>query len=390
MKKFLILATLLVIAASWSINAQQPESTSKTSISAPRAEGPPPLLLEVVANPALPPGYSDVNRPTELGKWVAISNFARVPGSTPLSPPVQWVKVEAQYNGETTAVRVTLLRGVHGAEQEDFVGIYRLRVGEQKIVKELRAVGIEPFKITLLDAMPPLPPSPVLVNDTKAIEIVSVRAENSPSSAYILTLRNLSDKNVRGVGIDMTFDGRPGPTAFLANEDRPLILAGEMVEKHVRAMMARPVLTGFLPSVPSAITIHIRSAVFTDFTYEGDVKDACHVEKITIGQRVYLKDVLSLLDRQLADTFTDNVEAVRQFKEKFEELHYYDDYSVKPSTISPACTNMVQGVVNTVNMMKLEMRRDLDQLITQPRPGFSFRNWMETRREKYKDWHTRL
>jgi len=387
MKKFLILATLLVIAVSWSIvNAQQQEPALKPS----KPAGPPPLLLEVMFNPKMPPGYANVNGPTELGKWVAISSFVRVPGSAQLSPPIRFVKVEPQFNGETAAVRVTLYRGVQGVEQEDFVGIYRLGIGEQKVLNDLRAVGIEPFTIKLLDTMPPLPPSPEFVNDTKAIEIVSVRAENVPNPAYILTLRNLSDKNVRGVGVDMTFDGRPGPTAFFANEDRPLIPAGGTVEQYVRAMMTRSGLAGFFPSVPSAITIHIRSAVFSDLSYEGDVKDACYVEKTTIGQRVYLKDVLSLFDRQLSETFTDNVEGVRQFKEKFEALRYYDDYSEKPSTISPACTNMVQGVVNTVNMMKLEMLRDLNQLITQPRPQFSFRNWLETRRENYKNWLTRL
>jgi len=387
MKKFHILATLLVIAVSWSIvNAQQQEPALKPS----KPAGPPPLLLEVMFNPKMPPGYANVNGPTELGKWVAISSFVRVPGSAQLSPPIRFVKVEPQFNGETAAVRVTLYRGVQGVEQEDFVGIYRLGIGEQKVLNDLRAVGIEPFTIKLLDTMPPLPPSPEFVNDTKAIEIVSVRAENVPNPAYILTLRNLSDKNVRGVGVDMTFDGRLGPTAFFANEDRPLIPAGGTVEQYVRAMMTRSGLAGFFPSVPSAITIHIRSAVFSDLSYEGDVKDACHVEKTTIGQRVYLKDVLSLFDRQLSETFTDNVEGVRQFKEKFEALRYYDDYSEKPSTISPACTNMVQGVVNTVNMMKLEMLRDLNQLITQPRPQFSFRNWLETRRENYKNWLTRL
>ena len=387
MKKFLILATLLVIAASWSIvNAQQQEPALKPS----KPAGPPPLLLEVMFNPKMPPGYANVNGPTELGKWVAISSFVRVPGSAQLSPPIRFVKVEPQFNGETAAVRVTLYRGVQGVEQEDFVGIYRLGIGEQKVLNDLRAVGIEPFTIKLLDTMPPLPPSPEFVNDTKAIEIVSVRAENVPNPAYILTLRNLSDKNVRGVGVDMTFDGRLGPTAFFANEDRPLIPAGGTVEQYVRAMMTRSGLAGFFPSVPSAITIHIRSAVFSDLSYEGDVKDACHVEKTTIGQRVYLKDVLSLFDRQLSETFTDNVEGVRQFKEKFEALRYYDDYSEKPSTISPACTNMVQGVVNTVNMMKLEMLRDLNQLITQPRPAFSFRAWMQTRRENYKAWLARL
>jgi len=390
MKKLFTMATLLV-AASWSVvNAQQQGPTLKPSMSAPRAEGPPPLLLEIVFNRERPPAYSNVNGPTELGKWMMISNFVRVPGGTPLSPPVQWVKIEPQFNGETAAVRVTLLRGVRSTEQEDFVGIYRLGIGEQKKLNELRAAGIEPFTITLIDTVPPLPPAPTFVNDTKAIEIVSVRSENSPSPAYILTLRNLSDKTVRGLGVDMTFDGGPGPRAFFAPEDRPLIPAGGTVEQYVRTLMPQRTATGFVPSAASAVTIHIRSAVFSDLSYEGDVKDACHVEKTAIGQRLYLKEVLSLLDRQLAETFAANGEAVRQFKEKFEALHYYDDYSEKPSTISPACTNMVQGAVNTVNMMKLEMLRDLNQIITQPRPAVSFRAWMETRRENYKAWLARL
>ena len=121
-------------------------------------------------------------------------------------------------------MRVTLFRGVTGVDREDFVGIYRLGIGETKTLNDLRAAGIEPFKITLLDTVPPLPPPPAFDNDTKAIEIVSVRSENSPSPAYILTLRNLSEKSVQALGLDMTFDGRPGPIAFFkGEEDRPLI-----------------------------------------------------------------------------------------------------------------------------------------------------------------------
>jgi hypothetical protein len=97
-------------------------------------------------------------------------------------------------------------------------------------LNELRAVGIEPFTITLLDAVPPLPPPPAFENKTRSIEIASVRSENLPNPAYIITFRNLSEKSVIGVGLDMTFDGRPGPTAFLANdENRPLIEAGGTV-----------------------------------------------------------------------------------------------------------------------------------------------------------------
>lgn len=275
MKKLFTVATLVVIASWCVVNAQQQAPSLKPTMSAPRPEGPPPLLLEIVANPAMPPGYSSVNGPNELGKFVGVMNFVRVPGSVPPSPPVRMVKVEPQFNGETAAVRVTLIRGVKGIEQEDVVGIYRLGIGEQKTLNELRAVGIEPFTITLLAEVPPLPPSPAFENKTKAIEIVSVRSENLPNPAYIITFRNFSDKSVTGVGLDMTFDGRLGPTAFLANDDnRPLIEAGGVTEQYVRAVMPRRTATGFVPSAANSTAIRIRNVVFSDLSYEGDGRDA--------------------------------------------------------------------------------------------------------------------
>lgn len=52
---------------------------------------------------------------------------------------------------------------------------------------------------------------------------------------------------------------------------------------------------------------------------------------------------------------------------------------------------MVPTTVNAVNAMKLEMLRDLDQIInTRPRPPFDFRAWMETRRASYNAWLARL
>lgn len=391
MKKLFTMATLLVIA-SWSVvNAQQQPPSLKSSMSAPRPEGPLPLLLEVLFNPAMPPGYANVNGPTELGKWVAISSFVRLPGSRS-STPIRFVKVEPQFNGETAAVRVTLLKGGKGIEQEDVVGIYRLGIGEQKTLNDLRAVGIEPFTITLLDTVPPLPPSPAFVNDTKSIEIVSVRSENSPNPAYIITLRNLSEKNVTGLGLDMTFDGRPGPTAFFPGEEgRPLIEAGGTVEQYIRALMPRRSATGFTPSAASATTIRIRSAVFSDLSFEGAVRDACHVETSVMGRKVYLTQVLSLLDRQLSENFTDHVEAARQFKQNFETLRYEAGDSAKASSVSPGCNDLAQNATNSANVMKLSMLRDLNQIIhTRPRPPFTFRNWMETRRANYIAWLARL
>lgn len=190
MKKLFTIATLLVIASWSAVIAQQQEPSLKPSISAPRTEPLPQLLLEVVYNPSMPPGYSTVNGPGENAKWIWVTRFVCLPGSQPSSPPVTAVKLEPQFNGETAEVRVTLLKGVVGFDREDLVGVYRLGVGEQKTVNDLRVAGIEPFTITLVDTVPPFPPPPSFDNHTKAIEIVSVQAENRPRPAYRMTFRN--------------------------------------------------------------------------------------------------------------------------------------------------------------------------------------------------------
>jgi len=349
------------------------------------------MLLEIVFNPTMPPAYSNVNGPTELGKWMAVSRFVRVPGVEQPTPPVRMVKLEPQFNGETAAVRVTLIRGTTGIDREDLVGIYHVGVGEQKTLNELRDVGIEPFKISLLNTVPPLPPSPSFKNDTKAIEIVSVRAENSPNPAYVLTLRNLSDKPVSALGLDQTFDGRPGPTSlFRGDEGRPLIAAGGTVEQYVHALMPRPTPTGFAPSAATAITIHIRTAVFSDLSYEGDVNDACFMEVSGLGRRAWLTQALSLLDEQLAQNFTDQLGAARQFKDKVEAWRYEGDSS-KTSSVSPTCPNLAPGISTSAVALKLIMLRDLNQIINQRSgPPVNFRAWLETRQSTYKAWLSRL
>ena len=385
------MATLLVLALSSAVYSQQPEPSLKSSTAAPRAEGQPQMLLEIVFNLAMPPAYSNVNGPTELGKWMAVSRFVRVPGSTEATPPIRMVKLEPQYNGETAAVRVTLIRGTTGIDREDVVGIYHVGVGEQKTLNDLRNVGIEPFTISLLNTVPPLPPPPSFKNDTKAIEIVSVRGENSPNPAYILTLRNLSDKNVSALGLDQTFDGRPGPTSlFRGEEGRPLIPAGGTVEQYVHALMPRRTPTGFAPSAATATTIHIRTAVFSDLSYEGDVNDACFMEVSGLGRRAWLTQAVSLLDEQLSQNFTDQIEAAGQFKERVDALRYDGD-STKTSSVSPSCPNLAQGTSVSATALKLVMLRDLNQIInTRSGPTVNFRAWMETRRATYKAWLARM
>ena len=394
MKKLATIATLLVIA-SWSVVvAQQQEPSLKPTVSAPSTEAPPQLLLEVVYNASLPPGYSNVNGPGETRKWIWVTRFVRLPGSQPTSPPIQAVKLEPQFNGETAEVRVTLLKGVVGFDREDLIGVYRVGVNEQKILNDLRAAGIEPFTITLIDTVPPFPPPPSFDNNSKAIEIVSIRSENIPRPAYRLTFRNWSEKSVQALRVDVRFDGRMGPTVlFSGDEGRPLIEPGGTVEKLLPVIMPMRSTTGFTPGTAGANIIHIRTVVFSDLSFEGAVEAACSVETVARGRRNWLTQVLSLLDRQLSEEFVDHIEAARQFKTKVETLSAEVDESQHNdvSSVAPACKDVAKRASITTKNLKLEMLRQLDQIITtRPAPPVNFRAWLETRRASYKAWLARL
>jgi hypothetical protein len=52
---------------------------------------------------------------------------------------------------------------------------------------------------------------------------------------------------------------------------------------------------------------------------------------------------------------------------------------------------LAQRALDSANVQKLVMLRDLNQIITtRPRPPFSFRAWLETRRTKLPAWLARL
>src|ERR1700752_1531317 len=173
MKQQLLLTMLLVVTSSSLITAQQQKPTLQPASSGEVTEAPTKLLLEVNYNQALPPAYNTVNGPEVKAKWIWLTRFIRIPGIKLDGPPIFAVKLESQFNGETADIRITLLRGANSIDQEDLVTVYHIGVGEQRTIKELRAYGVEPFRIKLLNAVPPLPPSPSFENLTKTIDVGS-------------------------------------------------------------------------------------------------------------------------------------------------------------------------------------------------------------------------
>ena len=381
---------LLILITALSLFAQEP--SLKPATPERRTEPPTLLTLEVKYNATLAPAYISVRGPETKPRWIWVTRFARIPGVEPADPlPIHAVRVESQFNGETADVKVTLLRGrSEGFEREDKVGVYHIGLNEQATVTELRSFGIEPITLTLIDAVPPLPPAPSFENHTRSIDIVNVTSTNVPLPAYKLAVRNLSQKNVLALKVDVISDGRPRLLSFWQGErNKPLIEAGGVYERSLQVVFARKTTTAYEPGTASDSTIHIRAVVFDDLTFEGDEDAACRFESFIVGRRLWLKRVLPLLDQELANQALTPVE----FKQKFEALTYELEENEKTgkSAVSTKCPNPDSMVEISTHTLKLELLRELDQIITtRPAPPINFRAWLETKRSDYRGWLTRL
>lgn len=389
MKKLLLLTAIFAIASSSVVRAQQQEPSPKKA-----SEASAKLLLEISYGPAVPPDYSAVLGAEKKPAWVWVTRFNRIRGHE-MSPPIEAVKLESKYNGETADVRITLLRGTNGGfDREDLVGTYHVGIGEQKTIDDLRNYGVEPFNITLLNTLPPLPPPPAFENTTKSIEIVSIQTENVPKPAYKITFRNLSDKGLRALRLDVRSDGRPASThLWQGDEGRSIIEPGGTAERYIAALKSQPTATGFSPGTASSNTIVVRTAVFADMSFEGEMESACMFEAFEIGRRLWLRQVLALLDREVSAPIEDHIEAARQFKEKFLALRYEFDESERnqASSVSQGCGKPFAIARGVPSGMNLQMLRDLDEIITtRPSPPLNFKSWLETRRANYQAWLARL
>lgn len=384
----------IVVIASWSaIQAQQPQ---EPSVSSQPADKKAKYLLETYITPQLGPTYFLVSGPKESSGFAVYPRFVRTnPQPESSRPPIRGVKLEPRFNGETADIRVTVLRGNEGYEEEELVHVYQLAVGEQKSLSHLRQLGIEPFLVRLLDADPPLPPQPDFQNFTKSIEIVSVRREHTPMSAYRITLRNLSDKSVSALKIDVTSERQEGPIAL---PDGPaggaLISPGGMTDLYIPVVVAVPNGKGYVPGTRASHTINIRSVSFTDLSFEGEVDRACSFEAEVMGRRLWLKGIIAFIDQELATSnFENQLEATKRFSEKASTLRFKLDESErnKDSSVSPNCAKPAKEATLIARQMNLLLLRDVDRFISDPpAPSVSFQSWLEEKRTFYSSWLARL
>jgi len=395
MKKHLMLAAILVVASSCIVIAQDRKPLQLPSVSPKDSIDASTLLLEI--DPRTPPfGYSEIAAQGETPRWVWISRsrIAFIPGrEAPPGKPIQAVRFESAVNGGTVDVKVSVLRGSQGFEQEDVVGVYQLAVGEQKRITDLDRFAIQPFRIRVTNSLPPLPPPPTFNNLTKALEVVSVQMENLPRPAYKLTFRNVSEKTIRAVKVTTTTDGRPGESIMYQGEDgRVFLQPGGSAERRLVVIRSVPTITGTGPGTPAAVIINIRTVIFDDLSFEGEKESACLMESSVMSGRLFLKPVLALLDQELEKPNSDHVVAAKQFKEKLSALRMDLEESElnKDSSVAPGCQKPAVAAIKIANGMKVDLVREVERIANTTSAPVNFKSWMEEKRTRYSAWLARL
>jgi hypothetical protein len=389
MLKPFTMAVLVIFTLAALCLAQEPLPNNSTQVTPTRAT----LKLEVNYNPALRRTYIDIRGLEAKPAWIWVTRFVRISDwRLPQGAlPIRAVRLEPQFNGETTEVTVTLLRGQRSvAEQEELLGKFRLDVGEHRILNELEAFGIEPFDIAVTDVPSLMPSQPVFDIRVSAIEVAGVKVQNVPLPAYRITFKNLTTKSIYA----LKFDTADGESALFQGEDgRPFIEPGGVHEQYIPVVRAVQRGAAIVPGSAEVNTIIISSAVFGDGTFDGDVRPACAIESMSLGRMLWLKQVIPQLEKQIEVSDASVDPAAKQFKERVLTLNSEASLAQKqrPSTVSTSCQPPSSSAEMSFQSERLILLRELDQIIsTRPAPPVNFKSWLQAKRDRYAAWLSRL
>jgi len=265
---------------------------------------------------AAPDSYS-----TEISPPRRIDGWKRPEGE----PPLTRIRLRLSQADDVVVIRVFAVLddtwppdapGPKYGPREKAVGTYLVREG--KTVKvELKGFGFEPLVLAVSEAKPepemPLIPAPArAVSRLKSVEVVSFLTEGLEMERARIVLRNVSQKNIVGLGF-----GDDGSTSMEQTfGPRPLIASGATyeTEKGGGRRGGRELPGGGYEPVPQPEALVVGAAVFDDGSYEGDAKAAATMLARQKGRSIQFARVLKLVQDSLAADALDSQGALAQLK----------------------------------------------------------------------------
>ena len=363
------------------------------------------LALEVTFYPGRNPAYLTVPGPDSKpsGAWYAL--FARVASWQPPAgaQQIEAVRVISRVEGDAVLVTVSTLSGSKALENEQRVGTYLIRETEKISIDDLKRFGIEPFQIKLVRVNPNIPPvPPVVLKHVESVVVINSMAKETTLPSYRIILRNQSNKNIVGLGVDVVAGGKVQITSKPRGIDgQPLIAAGKEYWLTVAAPnQAQPTADGYAPTSPSDQQIQIKAAVFDDGTYEGDAETAAAVRGYRAGEKMVLPRLIPLLESALNSSNTDVIEALRNLESQVSLVSSdADPQMVQALTAefpraSDARRSEIKATMEvTATTIKSTLIKEIHTLENEGAQTLNvdlYRTWLTKTRERYEKWLSRL
>ena len=363
------------------------------------------LALEVTFYPGRNPAYLTVPGPDSKpsGAWYAL--FAHVASWQPPAgaQQIEAVRVISRVEGDAVLVTVSTLSGSKALENEQRVGTYLIRETEKISIDDLKRFGIEPFQIKLVRVSPNIPPvPPVSLKGVQSLVVINSMAKEATLPSYRIILRNQSNKNIVGLGVDVVSGGRVQITSKPRGIDgQPLIAAGKEYWLTVTAPnRAQPTVDGFVPTSPSDQQIQIKAAVFDDGTYEGDAATAAAVRGYRAGEKMVLPKLIPLLESALNSSNADLTEALKNLQSQVSSVGSDADPQIVQTLTaefpqaSDARRREIKATMEvTATTIKSTLLKEIGTLEKEGAQTLTvdlYRAWLTKTKERYEKWLSRL
>jgi len=362
--------------------------------------GPTRLALEVTYYQGRTPAYETVPGPDAKPSGAWFGFFGRIaswkaPGGY---QPIEAVRVISRVEGDAVRVTVSTLSGSKALENEQPVGTYLIRETEKISIDDLKRFGIEPFQIKLVRVNPTVPPvPPVILKGVESVVVINSMAKETTLPSYRIILRNQSNKNIVGLGVDVVAGGTVQLTSKPRGIDgQPLIPAGKEYWLTVAAPnRAQPTPGGYEPTLPSDQQIQIKASVFDDGTFEGDAETAAAVRGYSAGEKMVLPRLIPLLEAALNSSNSNLAEALKDFEVQVTSVGTDADPRVVKDLTSEFPKNKIikETMEFSATMIKSNLLKEIHLLQNEEAKSLNadlYRTWLTKTKERYEKWLSRL
>lgn len=265
---------------------------------------------------------------SQFGPPRPIAGWERPKERTPLTG----VRLRASYEGEAVRVRVAAVfddslqadaPGPKYGPREEPLASLLAREGETLHVEGFERFGARPLVLRVVRSEPepemPFVPAPArAVSPLKSVEVVSYSAEGAHLERGVLTLLNVSPKNI--VALEVGVPGRGMSLRAQAAAGRPLMQPGGTHKTEINLGRGWSETGGRYEPEPQPDAVAVVAVLFEDGSYEGDLKAAAQMAAWQRGRLAQLARVLGLLRGALDATAPGGADALDALKSEADAL----------------------------------------------------------------------